>query len=119
MTLLVGIPISPDNSLLSQIEPYFIEEICPGLPSELLYNRPDVLAAEHRLMAANANIGAARAAFFPTISLTGAYGSASSELKHLFRRRKQILVLLSKYLSSYIRLGKKFIRSRILQKHSK
>ena len=84
MTLLIGTPITPDNSLLSQIEPYFIEEICPGLPSELLYNRPDVLAAEHRLRAANANIGAARAAFFPTISLTGAYGSASNELKNLF-----------------------------------
>jgi outer membrane protein, multidrug efflux system len=84
MTLLVGTPITSDNSLLSQIEPYFIEEICPGLPSELLCNRPDVLAAEHKLKAANANIGAARAAFFPTISLTGAYGSASSELKNLF-----------------------------------
>lgn len=84
MTLLIGTPITPDNSLLSQIESYFIEEISPGLPSELLYNRPDVLAAEHRLMATYANIGAARAAFFPTISLTGAYGSASSELKNLF-----------------------------------
>lgn len=84
MTLLVGTPITPDDSLLSNIEPYFIEEICPGLPSELLCNRPDVLAAEHRLKAANANIGAARAAFFPTISLTGAYGSASSELNNLF-----------------------------------
>ncbi|MGE4573833.1 MAG: efflux transporter outer membrane subunit [Parachlamydia sp.] len=84
MTLLVGTPITLDNHLLSQIEAYFIKEICPGLPSELLYNRPDVLAAEHRLMAAYANIGAARAAFFPAISLTGAYGSASSELKNLF-----------------------------------
>lgn len=84
LTLLVGTPITPDNGLLSQIESYFIEGICPGLPSELLYNRPDVVAAEHRLKSANANIGAARAAFFPTISLTGAYGSASSELKNLF-----------------------------------
>lgn len=83
MTLLVGFPIAPDYSLLSQIEPYFVEEITPGLPSELLCNRPDVLAAEHRLMAANANIGAARAAFFPTISLTGGYGSLSTELKSL------------------------------------
>lgn len=83
MTLLVGTPIPPDYSLLSQIEPYFIEEISPGLPSELLCNRPDVLAAEHRLIAANANIGAARAAFFPTITLTGGYGSLSTELKHL------------------------------------
>lgn len=84
MTLLVGIPITQDSGLLSQIEPCFIKDICPGLPSELLYNRPDVIAAEHRLKAANANIGAARAAFFPTISLTGAYGSASRELKNLF-----------------------------------
>lgn len=83
MTLLVGIPICPDYSLLSEIEPYFIEEITPGLPSELLYNRPDVIAAEHRLLAANANIGAARAAFFPALTLTGAYGSLSPELKHL------------------------------------
>jgi outer membrane protein, multidrug efflux system len=84
MTLLVGTPITPDNTLLSQIEPYFIEKICPGLPSELLCNRPDVLAAEYRLKAANANIGAAKAAFFPAISLTGAYGSASSDLNNLF-----------------------------------
>ncbi|PWU07557.1 MAG: transporter [Verrucomicrobia bacterium] len=84
ITLLVGAPIMPDMGLLSVIKPYFIKEICPGLPSELLCNRPDVLAAEHKLKAANANIGAARAAFFPTISLTGAYGSASNELKNLF-----------------------------------
>ncbi len=84
MTLLVGTPICPDDCELSEIEPYFITELCAGLPSELLCNRPDVLAAEHKLKAANANIGAAKAAFFPTISLTGAYGSASNELKNLF-----------------------------------
>ena len=55
-----------------------------GLPSEVLLRRPDVLQAEHQLRAANANIGAARAAFFPSISLTGSIGSASNELSDLF-----------------------------------
>jgi multidrug efflux system outer membrane protein len=55
-----------------------------GLPSELLNRRPDLIAAEHALRAANANIGAARAAFFPRITLTGSYGSASAELAGLF-----------------------------------
>lgn len=55
-----------------------------GLPSEVLLVRPDVLAAEERLRAANANIGAARAAFFPTIALTGTAGVASAELGDLF-----------------------------------
>lgn len=57
----------------------------PGLPSEVLTRRPDVLSAEHSLEAQNANIGAARAAFFPRISLTGSTGSASPDLNGLFR----------------------------------
>lgn len=56
-----------------------------GLPSQLLERRPDVLQAEQNLIAANAEIGAARALYFPTISLTGSYGNSSSELSDLFK----------------------------------
>lgn len=59
--------------------------ISAGLPSDVLLRRPDILQAENLLKAANANIGAARAAFFPRISLTAAAGTASGELSRLFR----------------------------------
>lgn len=59
--------------------------IAVGLPSELLTRRPDIRAAEQQLIAAHAHIGAARAAFFPSISLTGQYGSTSAELSGLFK----------------------------------
>lgn len=61
-----------------------IAGISGGLPSELLQRRPDVLQAERQLQAANANIGAARAAYFPSITLTASGGSASSQLSGLF-----------------------------------
>lgn len=61
-----------------------LAEVPVGLPSSVLLRRPDILAAEHTLIGANASIGAARAAFFPTITLTGAAGSASSRLGALF-----------------------------------
>jgi multidrug efflux system outer membrane protein len=60
------------------------KEVSPGMSSEVLLQRPDIILAEHRLKAANANIGAARAALFPRISLTTSVGTASSELSGLF-----------------------------------
>ncbi len=60
------------------------EPVAAGIPSEVLLARPDIRAAEYALKAANANIGVARAAFFPRISLTGSLGFASSDLGDLF-----------------------------------
>jgi len=62
-----------------------IRELPAGVPSEVLARRPDVRQAEQQLIAANANIGAARAAFFPKITLTGSAGTASSQLSGLFK----------------------------------
>jgi len=84
LTVLVG--ASVDESLpkaLPLAAQSTRSQIAVGLPSELLEARPDILAAENRLRAARANIGAARAAYFPSISLTGSYGYASTELDDL------------------------------------
>lgn len=62
-----------------------LADLPAGLPSDVLARRPDVLSAEHSLQGANANIGAARAAFFPRISLTGSTGAASGDLGDLFK----------------------------------
>ncbi|HQQ87268.1 MAG TPA: efflux transporter outer membrane subunit, partial [Smithellaceae bacterium] len=85
LNLLVGSPVR--HELLSQNLSDIIlpKDISAGLSSELLLRRPDVLSAEHRLKAANANIGAARAAFFPRISLTTTAGTASADLSGLFK----------------------------------
>ena len=85
LNLLVGSPVPPAllPADLGAVGPP--KEISAGLSSEVLLGRPDVLAAEHRLKAANANIGAARAAFFPRISLTAALGTASADLSGLFK----------------------------------
>ncbi|MFG6110754.1 efflux transporter outer membrane subunit [Stenotrophomonas nematodicola] len=85
LVLLAGGPI--DDGLLpgGEINQVAAVRALPGnVPGEVLLRRPDVMAAEHTLLSANANIGAARAAFFPSISLTGSVGSASSALSGLF-----------------------------------
>jgi len=85
LTLLVGAPLG-DDLLPDGLKPGMVAASLPvGLPSQVLLNRPDVLSAEHDLKAANADIGAARAALFPSISLTGAMGSASPALGDLFK----------------------------------
>lgn len=84
LTLLAGstLPALPEQTDFS--DDAIAREVRVGLPSDLLLQRPDIAAAEHQLRAAQANIGAARAAFFPRITLTGSAGTASAELNGLF-----------------------------------
>ena len=67
------------------LEQAIVADLRSGVPSDLLERRPDILEAEHQLRAANANVGAARAAFFPRITLTGGAGTASKSLGDLFQ----------------------------------
>lgn len=84
LQLLVGVQLPAGLSEAKPLNDTLLASFSSGLPSELLLNRPDILAAEHQLRAANANIGAARAAFFPSIRLMGSAGTASSEISGLF-----------------------------------
>lgn len=85
LELVVGAPV-PDDKLPSGIDDpgVAIAKLPSGLPSSVLLSRPDVVQAEDVLKGANANIGAARAAFFPSISLTGAGGLTSTAMSRLF-----------------------------------
>ena len=86
LELLVG--ASLDDALLPQTlesgAEVWLSDVSAGLSSDILLNRPDVLEAEHNLKSANANIGVARAAYFPSITLTGAAGVGSNALRGLF-----------------------------------
>jgi multidrug efflux system outer membrane protein len=86
LTLLVGTPIDP-ALLPAQFDSKTmgLTPLPAGVPSAVLLRRPDVLEAEHSLRAANADIGAARAAFFPDIILTANLGSVSNQLSNLFK----------------------------------
>lgn len=86
LNLLVGQTV-PQNLLPQQQISQITKQsaLSAGLPSDLLNNRPDIKAAEYQLSAAGANIGAAKAQLYPTISLTGSAGYASTDLSNLFK----------------------------------
>jgi multidrug efflux system outer membrane protein len=84
LNLLAGIPVPEELLPEELVDVAPLKDISPGLSSEVLLNRPDIMAAEHRLKGAYAYIGAARAALFPRIALTTSVGTASAELSGLF-----------------------------------
>jgi outer membrane protein, multidrug efflux system len=85
LALLLGAPVAPEYEVGLTTAKVTLPDVPAGLPSDVLVRRPDVRQAEELLLSANANIGAARAAFFPRISLTAGLGTASSDLAGLFK----------------------------------
>lgn len=85
LELLVGRPLKDEELKAENLDSGdFLADLPAGLPSDVMLRRPDIRSAEHSLLAANANIGAARAAFFPSISLTGTMGTSARSLSRLF-----------------------------------
>ncbi len=85
LTLLAGTAVPTELLPSASITGFTsLKDLPAGLPSDLLENRPDILEAEHQLKSANASIGAARAAFFPSITLTSSVGTANYQLSNLF-----------------------------------
>lgn len=85
LNLLVGEPVPAELLQVAEGDAALLADVPAGLPSDLLTRRADIRQAEQTLIAANANIGAARAAFFPRITLTASAGTASSDLSGLFK----------------------------------
>ena len=86
LQLLLGAPIPDGIDVSGGLDRgTAVAELEEGIPSDVLVQRPDVLAAEHQLLATNARIGAARAAFLPAVTLTGNFGTESTQLSGLFK----------------------------------
>jgi outer membrane protein, multidrug efflux system len=84
LSVLIGEPVLPDYGTPHAWQAPLLTDVPAGLPSSLLDRRPDIVSAEDRLRAANADIGRARAAFFPNIALTAVLGTLSGGLSNLF-----------------------------------
>lgn len=89
LSILTGVPVS-DFPQPKRLDSLKVPQIVEGIPSELLNERPDVVQAEEQLRAANADIGAAKALYFPSISLSGSLGFSSDQLKELFKSPSKI-----------------------------
>lgn len=84
LSVLTGVPVD-DFPKFKTLDELNVPAVVAGIPSQLLEERPDVIQAEEQLRAANADIGAAKALYFPSISLSGGLGFSSDQLKELFK----------------------------------
>ncbi len=116
LVLLVGAPLPqdlPDVRRLKDVAS--LHDLPEGVPSTLLERRPDIRAAEHRLKGYNANIGAARANFFPTITLTGALGTVSTDYDNLFQGPARMWNFLPQVSLPIFDTGRNIARLRVSQ----
>lgn len=87
LVLLLGAPVPEGVTLAGRLgEVAMLPDVPPGLPSDLMQRRPDIVASEHQLQSVNASIGAARANFFPTLSITSSIGTIAPQFHDLFSR---------------------------------